>query len=628
MSRSSAPRHASLFSFVPPVNLVGRLSSRARGAARSRAAANFFFVNIRWCCSATGSSSIDPRSTDRAAWAPVNLVGRLSSRARGAARSRAAANFFFVNIRWCCSATGSSLDRPPLDRSRRMTHRRSLAPTFRADISRWDSRWPDAALYPLASAPPPRADRHTVGQQTLTRSRRLLAAGADCSFWCNSESGRTLELGRSGGTLLTSAAAGDASCGVIANGPVDIAWRGRAHRRSLAPTFRADISRWDSRWPDAALYPLASAPPPRADRHTVGQQTLTRSRRLLAAGADCSFWCNSESGRTLELGRSGGTLLTSAAAGDASCGVIANGPVDIAWRGRAHRRSLAPTFRADISRWDSRWPDAALYPLASAPPPRADRHTVGQQTLTRSRRLLAAGADCSFWCNSESGRTLELGRSGGTLLTSAAAGDASCGVIANGPVDIAWRGRAHRRSLAPTFRADISRWDSRWPDAALYPLASAPPPRADRHTVGQQTLTRSRRLLAAGADCSFWCNSESGRTLELGRSGGTLLTSAAAGDASCGVIANGPVDIAWRGRAHRRSLAPTFRADISRWDSRWPDAALYPLASAPPPRADRHTVGQQTLRGNKATVTNRPCLGLVCKESVSKRTSTRRQLDG
>jgi len=52
-----------------------------------------------------------------------------------------------------------------------------------------------------------------------------------------------------------------------------------------------------------------------------------------------------------------------------------------------------------------------------------------------------------------------------------------------------------RRALAPTFRSDISGW----PDAALYPLASAAP-RADRHTVGQQTLTRSRRLLAAGAD--------------------------------------------------------------------------------------------------------------------------------
>jgi len=38
-----------------------------------------------------------------------------------------------------------------------------------------------------------------------------------------------------------------------------------------------------------------------------------------------------------------------------------------------------------------------------------------------------------------------------------------------------------------------------WPDAALYPLASAAL-RADRHTVGQQTQTSSRRLLAAGAD--------------------------------------------------------------------------------------------------------------------------------
>ena len=45
-----------------------------------------------------------------------------------------------------------------------------------------------------------------------------------------------------------------------------------------------------------------------------------------------------------------------------------------------------------------------------------------------------------------------------------------------------------------------------------------------------------------------------------------MLTLAAAGAASCGVIDNGPVDIAWRGRAHRRSLAPTFRADISGWD--------------------------------------------------------------
>src|SRR6185437_4398782 len=60
------------------------------------------------------------------------------------------------------AATGSPihLNRCPYARARE-AQRRALAPTFRSDIS----GWPDAALYPLASAAP-RADRHTVGQQT------------------------------------------------------------------------------------------------------------------------------------------------------------------------------------------------------------------------------------------------------------------------------------------------------------------------------------------------------------------------------------------------------------------------------------------------------------------------------
>ena len=42
--------------------------SRAREEGAIAGGGEFFFVNIRWCCSATGSSPIDPRSTDRAAW--------------------------------------------------------------------------------------------------------------------------------------------------------------------------------------------------------------------------------------------------------------------------------------------------------------------------------------------------------------------------------------------------------------------------------------------------------------------------------------------------------------------------------------------------------------------------------
>jgi hypothetical protein len=88
--------------------------------------------------------------------------------------------------------------------------------------------------------------------------------------------------------------------------------------------------------------------------------------------------------------------------------------------------------------------------------------------------------------------------------------------------------------------------------------------RAPTGTRSGSRQTRSRRLLADVADCSFWCNSGSGRTLELGRSGGTLLTSAAAGDASCGVIDNGPVDTpgaeGLTGVLSRRHFAPTFRA--------------------------------------------------------------------
>jgi hypothetical protein len=41
----------------------------------------------------------------------------------------------------------------------------------------------------------------------------------------------------------------------------------------------------------------------------------------------------------------------------------------------------------------------------------------------------------------------------------------------------------------------------------------------------------------------------------------------------------------------------------------------------------RQAHGQQTIRGNKATATNRPCLGFASEESHSKRTSTRQQLD-
>jgi hypothetical protein len=94
------------------------------------------------------------------------------------------------------------------------------------------------------------------------------------------------------------------------------------------------------------------------------------------------------------------------------------------------------------------------------------------------------------------------------------AGAASYGVIDNGPVATAWRGRALRCALAATFRSDISGW----PDAALYPLASAAP-RADRHTVGQQTDPLAP---AAGRRRRFFFVI----TLDLGRSGGTLLTPA------------------------------------------------------------------------------------------------------
>jgi hypothetical protein len=154
----------------------------------------------------------------------------------------------------------------------------------------------------LASAPP-RADRHTVGQQKLTRSRRLPAAVADCSFWCNSESGRTLELGRSGGTLLTSAAAGDASCGVIANSPVDTAWRGRV---------------------------LAGASPrARGERARRGQSAARPARSawstLRLPTAVAVLFREIGRGRMMELGRSGRTMPTSAAAGGASYGVVDDG---------------------------------------------------------------------------------------------------------------------------------------------------------------------------------------------------------------------------------------------------------------------------------------------------------------
>jgi hypothetical protein len=101
--------------------------------------------------------------------------------------------------------------------------------------------------------------------------------------------------------------------------------------------------------------------------------------------------------------------------------------------------------------------------------------------------------------------TLELGRSGRTLLTSAAAGDASYGVIDNGPADTAW---------AEGLYAVLSLRHFGLADAALYPLA-----RRRRAPIGTRLVsrqTRSRRLPADVADCSFWCNSGSGRTLELG----------------------------------------------------------------------------------------------------------------
>ena len=116
-----------------------------------------------------------------------------------------------------------------------------------------------------------------------------------------------------------------------------------------------------------------------------------------------------------------------------------------------------------------------------------------------------------------------------------------------------------RRALAPTFRSDISGW----PDAALYPLASAAP-RADRHTVGQQTDPLAP---AAGRRRQFLFRDNAGARAR------TLLTSAAAGAASYGVIDNGPVDTAWRGRVSWTCARSRFRAGTLVVFIRWRGAA-------------------------------------------------------
>ena len=56
---------------------------------------------------------------------------------------------------------------------------------------------------------------------------------------------------------------------------------------------------------------------------------------------------------------------------------------------------------------------------------------------------------------------------------------------------------------------------------------------------------------------------------------------------------------------------PSFRSEIPNW---W-DAALYPSRGG---AARRQAQGQQTIRGNKATATNRPCLALSLMRPVPK----------
>ena len=165
---------------------------------------------------------------------------------------------------------------------------------------------------------------------------------------------------------------------------------------------------------------------------------------------------------------------------------------------------------------------------------------------TRSRRLPADVAACSFWCNSGSGRTLELGPHDADV--GGRRRGASYGVIDNSLVDIRCRWRAQRRALAPTFRAGVMLLFIPWRGGAARRQAHGRS--ADKPARAGYRPTSPLVLFGVIPDRG-----------ERWSSGRTMLTSAAAG----AVRATGSSTTAWStsaaaGGSAACSLAPTFPA--------------------------------------------------------------------
>ena len=165
---------------------------------------------------------------------------------------------------------------------------------------------------------------------------------------------------------------------------------------------------------------------------------------------------------------------------------------------------------------------------------------------TRSRRLPADVAACSFWCNSGSGRTLELGPHDADV--GGRRRGANYGVIDNSLVDIRCRWRAQRRALAPTFRAGVMLLFIPWRGGAARRQAHGRS--ADKPARAGYRPTSPLVLFGVIPDRG-----------ERWSSGRTMLTSAAAG----AVRATGSSTTAWStsaaaGGSAACSLAPTFPA--------------------------------------------------------------------
>ena len=137
--------------------------------------------------------------------------------------------------------------------------------------------------------------------------------------------------------------------------------------------------------------------------------------------------------------------------------------------------------------------------------------------------------------------TLELGRSGGTLLTPAPRATGSSTTVRSPPHGAeGLYGVLSLRHFAPTFRAGRMLLFIPWRQRRRAPTGT--------RSVSRRTC--SRRLLADVAD--FFRDNAGPRA--IGRH------AADAGAASDGVIDNGPVATAWRGRAPLILLAAKTRA--------------------------------------------------------------------